>query len=134
MPFSFLCDTLGTIQGVSGITAPINTSFSGTTNVIGGLSNASIANWGANIVKTRNFASDPSAGNCLVVTPTAAQGVIRVYAFSQASILTNLWRVPDASGNPIVAVGTTFATIADIKQACGNAGCIYYDNTGIFGS
>ena len=134
MPFSFLCDTLGTVQGVSGATLPINTTFGGTSNVIGGLSNASIANWGANIVKTRNFTSDPSAGNCFIVTPTASQGVIRVYAFTQVSILTNLWRVPDASGNPIVAVGTTYADIAAVKAACGNFGCLYYDNTGIFGS
>jgi len=130
MPFSFLCDDAGTVQGISGITFPSG-PFNGTTNIIGGLSNASIANWGNPIVKTRNFATDPSVGNCFIIAPTSTQGQIRVYAFSQASILTNLWRVPDASGSPIVPIGTTYSTINDVKVACGAAGVIYYDNNGI---
>ena len=134
MPFSFLCDAQGTVQSISGVTLPINPNFVGTTNIIGGLSNASITNWEGQIAKTRNFPADPSAGNCLIVVPTATQGVIRTYAFTQANVLSNLWRVPDASGNPIISVGTTLADIAAVKNACGNAGCIYYDNTGIFGS
>jgi hypothetical protein len=93
MPFSFLCDTQGTVQGISGITFPSG-PFNGTTNIIGGLSNASIANWGIQIVKTRNFATD-------------------------------------ASGSPIVPIGTTYSTINDVKAACGGAGVIYYDNNGI---
>lgn len=134
MPFSFLCDAQATVQAVSGVTTPLNTNFAGTTNIIGGLSNASITNWSSNINKTRNFPADPSAGNCVIITPTATQAVIRVYAFTQAAVLTNLWRVPDANGTPIVPVGTTYADIAAVKAACGNFGCLYYDNTGIFGS
>ena len=132
MPFSFLCDAQGTVQGVSSITTPLNTTFAGTTNIIGGLSNTSITNWSSNINKTRNFPADPSAGNCVIITPTATQAVIRVYAFTQAAILTNLWRVPDASGTPIVPVGTTYGAINNVKIACGSVGVIYYDNTGIF--
>jgi len=54
-----------------------------------------------------------------------------MFSFSVTTILTRLWQVPDGLGNPIVPIGTTFGTINDVKAACGNAGCIYFDVNGM---
>jgi hypothetical protein len=128
MPFSFVCSDSG-IGGVSGIIRPAG-EFQGTSLEIGALDNSSFNNWGSYKVLARNYTSNPTAGNCLVMTPGPEDGVIRAYAFTATEVLTNLWRVPDGSGNPIVPVGTTYSTTNEVINACASAGCIYFDQNG----
>lgn len=128
--YGFLCDTLSSVQSISGATLPAGQLAGLNDRAICGLVSTSFANYGASIVKVRN-SENPTGTVCYVVAPTANQGVIRMYSFSTTTILTRLWQVPDGSGNPIVPIGTTFGTINDVKAACGNAGCIYFDVNGM---
>ena len=128
MPFSFVCSDAG-IGGVSGIIKPAG-DFPGTTLEIGALNNDAFGNWGSYRPLARNYTSNPSVGNCLIMTPGTADGVIRAYAFTTTTVLTNLWRVPDGSGNPIVPIGTTYSTLNEVINACAAVGCIYFDQNG----
>lgn len=128
--YGFLCDTLSTVQSISGATLPAGQLAGLNDRAICGLVSTSFANFGGNIVKVRN-SDNPTGTVCYVVTPTATQGVIKMYSFSTTTILTRLWQVPDGAGNPIVPIGTIFGTINDVKAACGNAGCIYFDVNGM---
>jgi hypothetical protein len=83
-----------------------------------------------NYPKSRNFISNPSAGIVYIFTPGPEAGVIRVYSFTSSGVLSNLWQVPTAEGNPLVPIGTTFSTLNEVINACGSAGCIYWDSAG----
>lgn len=128
--YGFLCDTLSTVQSISGATLPAGQLTGLNDRAICGLVSTSFANFSGNIVKVRN-SDNPTGTVCYVVAPTATQGVIRMYSFSTTTILTRLWQVPDGNGNPIVPIGTTFSTINDVKVACGGAGVIYFDVNGM---
>ena len=128
--YGFLCDEAATVQSIAGATKPLGEFNSGSDRALCGLVSTSFANYGGQIVKVRN-SDNPTGTVCYVVTPTATQGVIKMFSFSVTTILTRLWQVPDGLGNPIVPIGTTFGTINDVKAACGNAGCIYFDVNGM---
>lgn len=128
--YGFLCDTVGTVQSISGATIPVGTLPGLTDRAICGLISTSFANFGINIAKIRN--SDNPTGTVVhIVVPTANQGVIRVYAFSSTTVLSNLWQVPDGEGAPIVSIGTTFNNISEAATACSNAGCILFNVSGM---
>lgn len=128
--YGFLCDTEGTVQSISGATLPIGTLTGLTDRALCGLISTSFGNFGANISKIR-ISDNPTATLVHIVAPTATQGVIRVYAFSSSTVLTNLWQVPDGAGNPIIPIGTTLSTINDAATACSNAGCILFNSAGM---
>ena len=128
--YGFLCDTQATVQSISGATLPIGTLTGLTDRALCGLISTSFANFGVNISKIR-VADNPTATLVHIVAPTATQGVIRVYAFSSSTVLTNLWQVPDGDGNPIVPIGTTFNTINEAATACSQNGCILFNSAGM---
>ena len=128
--YGFLCDTQGTVSGISGATIPVGTLQGLTDRALCGLISTSFANFGAQITKIR-VADNPTGTVVHVVAPTATQGVIRVYGFSSTTVLTNLWQVPDGAGQPIVPIGTTFNTISEAAGACSNAGCILFNISGM---
>ena len=127
--FGFVCSDAG-VASVSGVTVPAGT-FNGTTNKVAGLANSSFSNWGGTYgPKVRN-ADNPTGTGVLIITPSTTDAVVRVYAFDTTTVLTRLWQVPDATGAPIVPVGTTYGTINSVKAACGAAGVIYFDVNGM---
>jgi hypothetical protein len=128
--YGFLCDTEATVQSISGATLPMGTLPGLTDRALCGLISTSFEDFGGNIAKIR-VADNPTATLVHIVAPTANQSVIRVYAFSSSTVLTNLWQVPDGDGNPIVPIGTTFGTINDAAVACSNAGCILFNSAGM---
>jgi hypothetical protein len=128
--YGFLCDTEATVQSISGATLPIGTLPGLTDIALCGLISTSFANFGVNITKIK-VADNPTATLVHIVAPTATQGVIRVYAFSSSTVLTDLWQVPDGDGNPIVPIGTTFNTINDAAATCSTAGCILFNSAGM---
>ena len=128
--YGFLCDTTATVQGISGATIPVGTLPGLTDRALCGLISTSFANFGNNITKIR-VAESPAGTVVHVVSPTATQGVIRVYGFSSTTVLTNLWQVPDGAGSPLVPVGTTFNTINEAANACSGAGCILFNSAGM---
>ncbi len=128
MPFSFWNET-SQVSG-TGTLNPTGPWPGGSGFVLTAIDNTNLNSVSANDrAKSKNFTSNPSAGNCLIVTPGPEAGVIRVYAFTTTSVLTNLWRVPIPTG-PLVPIGTTLGTINDVISACTNAGCIYFDQNG----
>ena len=88
--YGFLCDTLGTIQSISGATIPAGQLLGLTDRGICGLISTSFANYGINVIKVRN-SENPTGTTCYIVTPTETQGVIRMYSFTTVGILTRLW-------------------------------------------
>jgi hypothetical protein len=128
MPFSFWNET-SQITGTGTLT-PTGPWPGGSGFVLTAIDNTNLSSVSANDrAKSKNFTSNPSAGNCLIITPGPEDGIIRVYAFTTTSVLTNLWQVPTPIG-PLVPIGTTFNTINEVVGTCTNEGCIYFDQNG----
>jgi hypothetical protein len=129
MPFSFVCSDPGVLTIPSAIVPGGNPP--GTTNRLVALDNTNFANWGDTYKSlARNYPTNPSLGNCLIITPTTNDGEIKAYAFVINDVVNNLWQVPNNDGTPLVPIGTTYGSINDVINAVGNAGCIYFDQTG----
>jgi hypothetical protein len=62
----------------------------------------------------RNYPTNPSLGNCLIITPTTNDGEIKAYAFVINDVVNNLWQVPNNDGTPLVPIGTTYGSINDV--------------------
>jgi hypothetical protein len=129
MPFSFVCSDPGVLSVTSAIVP--GGIPAGTTNRVVALDNANFNNWGDTYKPlARNYPTNPSLGNCLIITPTTNDGEIKAYAFVINDVVNNLWQVPNNDGTPLVPIGTTYGSINDVINAVGNAGCIYFDQTG----
>jgi len=128
MPYSFW-NELSQISG-TGVIVPAG-PFPGGSFVISAIDNANLSSVNpTNYPKSRNFSENPSAGIVYIFTPGPEAGTIRVYSFTSSGVLSNLWRVPTAEGSPLVPIGTTYSTLNEVINACGSAGCIFWDNSG----